>query len=72
MVTSLSWGDLQSPAPGFEELLQYHVGNKHAEHWDQLEEAEQGWDGSAESALQGKWFVCKSVSSDSVAALKAF
>lgn len=29
-------GDLQNPAPGFEEFLQYHVGNKHAAHWDQL------------------------------------
>lgn len=24
-------GELQNPAPGFEEFLQYHVGNKHAE-----------------------------------------
>lgn len=64
--------DLQNPAPGFEEFLQYHIGNKHAAHWDQFENAEQGWGWSAESALQGKWFVCKAVALDSAGALKAF
>lgn len=48
--------------------LQYHATSD----WDQLEKPEQSGCWSAESALQGKWFVCKTVASHSVGALKTF